>query len=45
MMCFIFRHVHAACDPILTTLSDKERHDYLCPICKNRDPNVSSYVT
>ena len=35
------RYVHAECDLTIEVLNDQEILNYLCPICKNRDPNVS----
>ena len=40
----IFRFVHSTCDPGFSESEGLERRrgkvvNYLCPVCKNRDPN------
>lgn len=48
-MCKIFvvflRHVHAECDDIIDNMmlervKNEEHVDYMCSVCRNRDPEV-----
>lgn len=45
----VFRHVHAECDDAIDNLMlervrNEEQVDYMCSVCRNRDPEVSQQV-
>lgn len=45
----LYRHVHAECDDAIDNLMldrvrNEEQVDYMCSVCRNRDPEVSPQV-
>lgn len=45
----LYRHVHAECDDAIDNLMldrvrNEEQVDYMCSVCRNRDPEVGSKV-
>lgn len=46
---WLCRHVHAECDEAIDNVLDRakneEQVDYMCSVCRNRDPEVSHLLT